>query len=194
MNENTYILTSNGELYHWGVKGMKWGIRRYQNKDGSLTAAGRNRIVKDSDMLFYDYRRKERKLKAPTTNRKNVRDDETLKQAKEEYRKVAVQEKERLLKERTTLLKAGYKFVKNPDRDTRENNNDTLVYVMSKMPAIKEAQKAYTKVEVDLFGNALLADLRLKNTEKTKEFVTESLIANNVFVRTSLGLNDRGED
>lgn len=31
------------ELYHWGVPGMKWGIRRYQNKDGSLTPKGRKR-------------------------------------------------------------------------------------------------------------------------------------------------------
>lgn len=31
------------ELYHWGVKGMKWGVRRYQNKDGSLTPAGKKR-------------------------------------------------------------------------------------------------------------------------------------------------------
>lgn len=29
------------ELYHHGVKGQKWGVRRYQNKDGTLTAEGR---------------------------------------------------------------------------------------------------------------------------------------------------------
>ena len=37
---------TNNELYHFGVKGMKWGVRRYQNKDGSLTKAGRKKMAK----------------------------------------------------------------------------------------------------------------------------------------------------
>ena len=41
--ENYYVLSSGGDLYHWGIKGMRWGVRRYQNKDGSLTAAGQKR-------------------------------------------------------------------------------------------------------------------------------------------------------
>ena len=30
----------SSELQHWGIKGQKWGVRRYQNSDGSLTPAG----------------------------------------------------------------------------------------------------------------------------------------------------------
>ena len=35
------------ELCHFGIKGMKWGVRRYQNEDGTLTPEGKRRISKN---------------------------------------------------------------------------------------------------------------------------------------------------
>ena len=40
-----YRLISEEELQHHGIKGQKWGVRRYQNQDGSLTADGRKRYA-----------------------------------------------------------------------------------------------------------------------------------------------------
>lgn len=34
-NENYYVLTSDGELYHYGVKGMKWGVRKNYESTGT---------------------------------------------------------------------------------------------------------------------------------------------------------------
>ena len=36
--------TNGDSLEHHGILGMKWGVRRYQNKDGSLTSAGRKAL------------------------------------------------------------------------------------------------------------------------------------------------------
>jgi hypothetical protein len=42
------------ELYHYGIIGQKWGIRRYQNPDGSLTQAGRERYAKEFIKKYND--------------------------------------------------------------------------------------------------------------------------------------------
>ena len=49
--DSYYILTPVGDLQHSGIKGMRWGIRRYQNKDGSLTPAGRKRYNAETEKL-----------------------------------------------------------------------------------------------------------------------------------------------
>lgn len=41
----------DAELYHHGIKGQKWGIRRFQNEDGTLTAAGKKRYFNDDGTL-----------------------------------------------------------------------------------------------------------------------------------------------
>lgn len=41
-----YIFT-NGELYHFGIKGQKWGVRRFQNSDGTFNEAGKKRYFDD---------------------------------------------------------------------------------------------------------------------------------------------------
>lgn len=45
MWENYY----SEELCHHGIKGMKWGVRRFQNKDGTLTPAGKKRYDDNTD-------------------------------------------------------------------------------------------------------------------------------------------------
>lgn len=43
------MVVYSDELCHYGIRGMRWGIRRYQNPDGTLTEAGRKRVSKLHD-------------------------------------------------------------------------------------------------------------------------------------------------
>lgn len=60
MEKNTY----SDELQHWGIKGMKWGIRRYQNKNGSLTAAGKKRMYREQFDMEGKDKKEQRKYTA----------------------------------------------------------------------------------------------------------------------------------
>ena len=53
LKESGQMNDLNDELYHHGIKGQKWGIRRYQNEDGSLTYRGKMRYIKDSKSVAY---------------------------------------------------------------------------------------------------------------------------------------------
>lgn len=85
--EEIYTISSDDELHHWGIKGQKWGIRRYQNKDGSLTPAGRKRYASEEAYL----KEREKSIK----NRERVK----ARQAKIDAKKAELDARERALED-----------------------------------------------------------------------------------------------
>ena len=65
-------MNNKSVLVHHGIKGQRWGIRRYQNEDGSLTKAGESRYKTESDSKSPDttVRKKKSKLDESITGRK----------------------------------------------------------------------------------------------------------------------------
>lgn len=87
------IRSTGNELTHWGIKGMHWGVRRYQNKDGSLTQAGKKR-----------YAEEEAKLKAREKTIKG-REKAAARQAKLEAKKAELDAREKALDDPKSVAK-----------------------------------------------------------------------------------------
>lgn len=67
------------ELYHYGIKGMKWGVRRYQYSDGTLTPSGKRRYSDNKNMKNYSLSKK------ILSNIKNVSDHAKAKITGKQY-------------------------------------------------------------------------------------------------------------
>lgn len=80
---------NSNELMHHGIHGMRWGIRRYQNKDGSLTVAGRKRI----NQLDSEYQRLTGKKLSKSSESNTVKKTSTKPKSISEMTNEEIQEK-----------------------------------------------------------------------------------------------------
>lgn len=73
----------DNELQHHGVKGQKWGVRRYQTKNGKLTSAGKKRYLLGFGKKKEDPKAAAAKAKASSSSKKSFKDmsDDELKKA-----------------------------------------------------------------------------------------------------------------
>jgi hypothetical protein len=129
--DSNYVLGPNGELYHWGIKGMKWGIRRYQNKDGSLTKAGQRRYASENEKL----KAREKEIKG--------REKAAARQAKLDAKKADLDAREAALKNKKKPADEA-KPAENKPKSMRDMTDDELREYTTRMQLEKqyiEAQK-----------------------------------------------------
>lgn len=87
MWQYNHAVCGSDELYHWGIKGMKWGVRRYQNKDGSLTPAGKKRYSQN-DSPSEDYVRAHTKKPISQMSDQELRTVNNRLQMENQYRQL----------------------------------------------------------------------------------------------------------
>ena len=74
-----------GYLMHYGVKGQKWGIRRYQNSNGSLTSEGRKRYSKAKN--FADIKKASKQIFKQSYSEYKEHNPDATNKAKNSYKK-----------------------------------------------------------------------------------------------------------
>lgn len=104
-----YHIHDSDELTHWGIKGMRWGVRRYQRKDGTLTPAGKKRLEKETNRL----REESRILKNRQSTKAKIEKLEAKRKANEDLKRELDEYDERNKPPKTTDTKPVKKTIKD---------------------------------------------------------------------------------
>ena len=83
-------MESTNDIWHYGIKGQKWGIRRYQNSDGTLTASGKRRQKKEEKRQAKEARKQAKQVDKEirqerayaSKNRRSLSDEELVSRVK----------------------------------------------------------------------------------------------------------------
>lgn len=140
------------ELYHWGIKGMRWGIRRYQNKDGSLTKAGQKRYNKEMSELKSEKKVLRNKLRT----QKKLEKLKNLKEETDELKK-NVDEKETPEAKRERLLKSTdpKEIYENRNLLTTQELNDRINRIDTEARLKSKIVEEHTKTGMEVFNDKM---------------------------------------
>lgn len=145
------------ELCHWGIKGMRWGFRRYQNKDGSLTPEGKKRY----DAELEKVKKKEEKLQ----NKLHVKQQMDALKA----RKQGIKDMKKRLKNGDVDEVNDDKNDTNVKKDISKMTNDEIKELTARQKVeneLKRAEQDAKRIEADYWKGELD---RLSNQSQLKE-------------------------
>ena len=149
----------DSELYHYGVLGMKWGVRRYQNYDGTYTKKGLQRLA-ESEGKYNDKVAKYRETR--TAYKSGIASKDVVKTAKAEVKKAKRQmeksynqlKTDKLADEGKELYKKGHTIRDNRAAISRVRLGTAVASVVADM-ALRNSGYNF----VTAFGSLPLADV-----------------------------------
>jgi hypothetical protein len=100
--------TYSDELCHFGIQGMKWGIRRFQNEDGTRTEAGKKRYAKLNKKIDKEYNKTTKRARKIVANEKLKYSDKKIKKAQ-----LFIDAKTKLRDLQREEVEAGYDYFEN---------------------------------------------------------------------------------